>query len=52
MYETFFACSRILKWVVEEDEIQEIAKGNVRAIIMDMTSEFRYVYFFRIQNFN
>ncbi|CAL5189373.1 unnamed protein product [Lathyrus oleraceus] len=33
-----FVKERILKWVVEEDEIQEIAKGNVRAIIMDMTN--------------
>ncbi|GAU45646.1 hypothetical protein TSUD_400830 [Trifolium subterraneum] len=30
--------SLILKWVVEEDDIQETSKGNVRAIIMDMTN--------------
>lgn len=33
-----FVKERILKWVVEEDDIQETAKGNVRAIIMDMTN--------------
>ncbi|WJX62952.1 Low affinity sulfate transporter 3 [Trifolium repens] len=33
-----FVKERILKWVVEEDDIQETSKGNVRAIIMDMTN--------------
>ncbi|CAJ2648544.1 unnamed protein product [Trifolium pratense] len=33
-----FVKERILKWVVEEDDIQDTSKGNVRAIVMDMTN--------------
>ncbi|KAF1863962.1 hypothetical protein Lal_00031103 [Lupinus albus] len=33
-----FTCSRILKWVSEDDEFKESSKGRVQAVILDMTN--------------
>ncbi|KAL9315755.1 hypothetical protein ACSQ67_016756 [Phaseolus vulgaris] len=35
----FFTCSRILKWVSQdEDDLKETSKGRVQAVILDMTN--------------
>jgi len=48
----FFTCSRILKWVSQdEDDPKESTKGRVQAVILDMTSEFQ-LHFSDLKNFN